>query len=517
MGSAFGGFINSVTSPNVRTFGVARNLFIPWDMSKGPKDNSDKVKKYGSGDGSHAIAIKSFDYDGFKHGMKKADLADGFTGQYPTGTTSFALFDPAAWVLRMHEPEGKGKDNNWTVRLQTDHGESSQTRKHRSTIFVDNCDEQNWAWAQDLTWIIKTDTSISDAEIKFDKAGFLPQLKFKGKKGESTRGALALNVSKRGGFVTDGVKYGQLWHVLNLPSAGAAPTPPPGTTVVSGGGSGGTTVSGGGSTSSGSCANAVEGQLALRGDVLFDTKDGLAHLKLSGGGEPTNGKLLVGWLFVSGPGPSKPPVETARDASSNQKELNKKNPRGIWCWVKDDDMGVPADKGSWNPVGSGFPSLPGSTGETSDVERGVFHCKRFTDNGNPTGISASFVIPEEITGNLDWGFTLDVNFVTPSSGFSSTVDLQLDYCTMALGADASPASLTGTLAQTINAATHAGSEVVQRVLFFIPHADLQGKGGGKLAFAFYRRADTDGDGDKFDMVNVVANYGPEIVATTYGH
>ena len=515
MGSAFGGFINSVTSPNVRTFGVARNLFIPWDMSRSPKDNSDKVKKYGSGDGSHAIALRSFDYDGFKHGMKRADLADGFTGQHPSGTTSFALFDPAAWVLRMHEPGGKGKDSNWTVRLQTDHGENSQTRKHRSTIFVDNCDEQNWAWAQDLTWIIKTDTSISDAEIKFDKAGFLPQLKTKGKTGESIRGALALNVSKRGGFVTDGVQYGQLWHVLNLQSA---TTPPSGGgTVISGGGSGGTTVSGGGSTSSGSCGNVVQGKLALRGDVLFDTQQGLAHLKISGAPHETQGKSLTGWHWVGSPDPSRPPKEMARDISSNHDELYKTNPGALWVFVKDDDMGVPADKGSWNPVGSGFPSLPGSTGETSDVERGVFHCKRFTDNGNPTGISASFVIPEEITGNLDWGITLDVNFVTPSSGFSSTVDLQLDYCTMALGADASPASLTGTLAQTINAATHAGSEVVQRVLFFIPHADLQEKGGGKLAFAFYRRADTDGDGDKFDMVNVVANYGPEIVATTYGH
>ena len=45
MGLSTGGFINSVTDPDFRTFGVARNLFIPWDMSKGPKDNKDKVKK----------------------------------------------------------------------------------------------------------------------------------------------------------------------------------------------------------------------------------------------------------------------------------------------------------------------------------------------------------------------------------------------------------------------------------------------------------------------------------------
>ena len=505
MGSSFGGFINSVTTPDYRHFGVARNLFVPWDMSRGPKDNKDKIRKYGSGDGSHAIAIRSFDHDGFNKQFKRAELADGFTGANPTEISSFALFDPASWVLRMHEKEGKGKDNNWAVRLQTDHGEKAQERNHRSTIFVDNCDNQRWAWSQDLTWVINTKTDIDHDEIKFDKAGFLPQLKTKGKKGEKTRGALALNVSKRGGFITDGVKYGQLWHVLNLPSADAAPTPPPGSTVVSGGG--GTTVSGGGSTS---CPEITKGQLALRGDVLFDTADGLAPLAIKGKLEPTGGKVLTGHHWVHLPVPSKPTKEVADDDSSNHQIHSKSNPYGLWVFVLDDDLpGMPPEL---HDVAAGYPSIPGSTGATSTQVRGVFSCKRFADNSNPTGVSSVIPIPEEVTANPSWGITLDANFVTPSGALTSTVDLQVDYCTMAVGDDASPASRTGMLAQTINAATHAGSEVVQRVLFHVPNSDLQGKGGGKLSFAFYRRADTDGDADDFDLVNIAVHYGPEITA-----
>ena len=503
MGSSFGGFINSVTDPDFRTFGVARNLFIPWDMSKGPKDNKDKAKKLGSGDGSHAMAFREFN----SH-TKQISLADGISGpksgtsgvEKPIGITSYALFNPDSWVLRMHEKDGKGKDNNWAVRLQTDHGKKAQERDHRSTIFVDNCDDQHWAWSQDLTWVINLNTSVSHPEIMFDKAGFLPQLKTKGATGDPVRGALALNVSKQGGWVTDGTKRGQLWHVLNLQSTATG-----GGSTTGGGGSGGSTVAG-------TCGEVEQGDLALRGDVLFDTQEGLAHLKISGAPDETKGKPLTGWFWIGSPDPNKPPNEMGSDSSSNHVQDTKTNPKGIWCFVKDDDMGVPTHKVGFNNVGSGFPSLPGSTGAATDVERGVFHAKRFTDNGNPTGISASLVIPEEITGNASWGITLDVNFVTPSGALTSTVDLQLDYCTMALGDDASPASLTGTLAQTINAATHAGSEVVQRVLFFIPNSDLQGKDGGKVAFAFYRRADTDGDADKFDLVNVTANYGPEIVS-----
>ena len=493
MGSSFGGFINSVTDPDFRTFGVARNLFIPWDMSEGPKNNKDKVKKLGSGDGSHAMAFREFDHD-----KKRLGLADGYTGEKPTEISSFALFDPASWVLRMHEKEGKGKDNNWAGRWQTDHGKKAQERGHRSTIFVDNCDDQHWAWSQDLTWVINLKTDVDHDEIKFDKAGFLPQLKTKGAKGESTRGALALNISKRGGFVTDGKKYGSLWHVLNLQSASTG-----GGSTTGGGGSGGTTVSG-------TCGEVTEGNLALRGDVLFDTADGLAPLAIKGKLEPTGGKVLTGHHWVHLPVPSKPTKEVSDDGSSNHAIQTKTNPNGLWVFVLDDDLpGMPPEL---HDVAAGYPSIPGSTGAASTQVRGVFSCKRFADNSNPTGVSSVIPIPEEVTANPSWGITLDANFVTPSGALTSTVDLQVDYCTMAVGDDASPASRTGTLAQTINAATHAGSEVVQRVLFHVPNSDLQGKGGGKLSFAFYRRADTDGDADDFDLINIAVHYGPEITA-----
>tara|TARA_Y100000310_G_scaffold337533_1_gene424799 strand:+ start:37 stop:1527 length:1491 start_codon:yes stop_codon:yes gene_type:complete len=491
MGSSFGGFANTATNPDFRFFGVARNLFVPWDMTRGPKNNRDKIKKYGSQDGSHAIAFREFDFDGFKHGMNRAVLADGFTGADPTEVSSYALFDPDSWVLRMHDKEGKGEDSCWSVRLQTDHNKKAKEREHRSTIFVDNCEDQKWAWAQDLTWIInlKTKTSVTHDEIKFDKAGFLPQLKTKGKKGEKTRGALALNISKKGGFVTDGVQYGQLWHVLNLQSV----------EVVSG-----SQVE----TETDGCADVEEGQLALRGDVLFDTKFGLAPLAIVPPVDVTYGKILTGMHWVNTPSPSPPPKEISTDSSSNHSVSGKSNPYGVWVYVEDDDWGIPP----WEPVkvGASFPDKPATVGEPSSVDRGAFTVKRFPDNSGVTGLQSVLAIPEEIQGNTNWGVTVDVNFVTPSGGFTSTVDLQMDYAVIGLGDDASPSSKTGTLTQTINAATHAGSEVVRRHLFHIPWADLQAKSGGKLAFAIYRRADTDGDADDFDYISMSCHYGPEI-------
>jgi hypothetical protein len=313
------------------------------DLSEDPTDNSDKEKKLGKGDSSHAIAFRAFDVD-----KQRVDLADGWTGEKPTGVSSRGRFEPDNWVLRMHSKKGQNnRDNVWAIRLQVDHKEKAAERKHRSTIWVDNCEQQNWAWSQDALWVIKRTTSVKHEEIMFDDAGFLPQIKKKDKKGNTNRDVLALNVSKQGGWTTDGSQLGQLWHVLSFcPSSG------PGMTST--------------------CAEARENTLALRGDVLFSLgkeKDSPDIVTPGGGGGSGPGStvvsgnddgknevcahlafkqvtgreyddIVIGRHWVHDPSP-RPGPDMATDSSSNHLPIERKDEKGIWIWVKIPENNVP--------------------------------------------------------------------------------------------------------------------------------------------------------------------------------
>lgn len=121
------------------------------------------------------------------------------------------------------------------------------------------------------------------------------------------------------------------------------------------------------------------------------------------------------------------------------------------------------------------------------------------------------LIPETLTTGR--GMNFFIHFETPDLGYSSTVDLQFDYVVLKKGQALSPLpSLTDSFTTTIDATTHPGRNAKSRVAFFIPHSDLIGAEGGQIAFALYRRADTDGNADDFDLVSKGTYYGSEIKA-----
>lgn len=203
-----------------RIFGSHKSLLVPWDMSKKPSKNK-REDKLGEGDGSRAIAFL-----GFSLKTLRAEPADGVAGG--VGVTSFALLEPDNWVLRLHTEKGRGQDAVWAHRLIVDHDNKAWKRESRGTQFIDQCDEQTWADGRDLFWIVDLKTTVDDKELHFTGAGFLGMIQ-KGVNARKTRGALANNLAKNAGYVTDGSRMGQWWHIFTFPDPGfKVPTPTPG-------------------------------------------------------------------------------------------------------------------------------------------------------------------------------------------------------------------------------------------------------------------------------------------------
>src|SRR3990167_2066674 len=236
-------------------YGVDRAMIVFWDLTEGPKDNSDRAKKLGKGDPTLGMAF----IGGFEENSS-VTLADGYTG----GASARAKLEPDNWFLRLHEKEGKGVDNVWAVRLSVEHENQSGDRKHRSTAIIDQCHEQNWAWLMDLMWIKDLGAAVTHQELMLDAAGFLPMIggdsggegqkssvslqfgknlknalssasglfgkgiepEIKYKKGEGefpARAALCNNWATNAGFVTDGVKAAQWWHLFTIIVGAAKP------------------------------------------------------------------------------------------------------------------------------------------------------------------------------------------------------------------------------------------------------------------------------------------------------
>ena len=97
--------LSTATDADEKAYGAGKNQFVPWDLSKKPKDNKDRVKKIGSGDQSHGMAFLDFDT-----GRKKVVPSDGISGPKPSITSAFAVMEPDCWVLRFHEKRGDGLD-----------------------------------------------------------------------------------------------------------------------------------------------------------------------------------------------------------------------------------------------------------------------------------------------------------------------------------------------------------------------------------------------------------------------
>lgn len=349
--------LGGVDRPYDREYGQNQSLLPLWDCSGRPSKN-DRLLKLGQSIAQRGVAIFSFDRKN-----RATQIVDGLHG---SDVNTIAQFEPDNWVPRLHTPGGRGPDNVWALRLVVEHDNKSDKLEHRSTIWVDQCEQQHWAWSMDALWVVNLQASVADQEIQFNGAGFLDQLygasaggrRSSGFRGTSrqgvsnaadpnapivpirpptptqggsggpgqtqaagtgaTRGALAINISKVGGFLSDGELIGQIWHILSIPEPEKA-TPKP---------------------KDGTCAPYKKSEAAIRGDVAFHLDADLASLSFcdesqTAGSEYDEGDLIFGQHIVLDDVNELPPDrENQDDLDSNQPELPRRDRKGIWVCIR---------------------------------------------------------------------------------------------------------------------------------------------------------------------------------------
>lgn len=340
--------LGSVSRPGDREYGVNQSMLAFWDLSGQPSKNQ-RLVKLGQFVGQRGVAIFSFDA-----ATRATTLVDGLHG---SDTNSVAPMEPDNYVPRLHS----AADIVWATRLITEHDNASDVKAHRSTIWVDQCENQHWAWSMDAFWIVNMQVQICDPEIQFNGASFLPMFFVGGqtgggrggrrsklseqgpetivpirpprpvegggpggvgstvtrpRAGTPTRGSLAHNVSKKGGYITDGKFIGQLWHIFSIPEPEKkGPTPPD------------------------TCAPFDKSEGALRGDVAFHVEFDLAALSFceseEDGSAHDEGDLIFGEHLVREQVNELPPDrEHEADDKSNQPELERRDLKGIWICVR---------------------------------------------------------------------------------------------------------------------------------------------------------------------------------------
>jgi len=336
-----------------------------WDISSRPTTN-DSLMKLGRGMTAIAQAVYAKD------------------GDWPVQFTDFALrsvpsrrsFDPDHWVLRIHDAGGRGPNTHWVPRGVCDHTNPHYERTHRGTMVIDAAVTQLYANRADLEWIAELGTANTHAELAFNGAGFLDML-YNGTGGVGTRGALAANMAKNAGYITDGVYVGQLGHVLRLLKA-----------------------AGGGNTVAGGARPSSKVNLGLRGDVLFDY-DGYLGIWWPTSKEklPEKKKDGTNYLVEFAPSAVMEPQgqDPTLDPVSNHEPIARNPGRLIMGIVKlPDSMPTGSDikyDGSWHAKppskkgsgsGGGAGAYPDVATQHGEGERPPIATGGMTDGGTPT-------------------------------------------------------------------------------------------------------------------------------------
>lgn len=509
--------VNSASKNEEREHGLLKRTVVLWDESLDPADNSDRAAKMGMHDGTLFGVVAEFDEE-----TQKSFLADGFIRG--AGVVGSRRANPDCWALRLTEPEGKGKASHVDVRLIVDDVNRDSERTNLSTMFIDQCATQNWAFCRDLFKIRSLGATNDHDELAFTPAGFLWAVKKTGGK-LLDRACLGQNISKRAGEITDGILDAASWHTMHISAGSKAlkplPKPKPKPTAripFSGGlpgGPGSTVVedrpaSTPGDTTSedraeegGGCGDPSLSLGTLRGDMEWDFAGVLAHLVVKDRFPMTKGRILTGHMFIDEPFPTPPAKELDQeDDVSNQVIIPRVTNQGLWIVVFDDMWyGVP----EWGGVPPDYPDQP-----THDTpcpgNAGAFDTDDFPASGNDIGIYCALPLPENFQDEIQ----VSVNFLIPSIDFSGDIDLDLDYLVTGLGDRADPTSVTGTLVDTINSTSHpfaaTGAFEEARVIFTIPAADVRGNGGGKVELALYRSG-VDGQADTLQMAKWEYQFG----------
>lgn len=517
------GDVGGATKGWERTYFPLKGMLAFWDVSLGHSNN--RGTKLGSKDSVTGVAIYQRD-----NTTSKSKLATGVTRR----TNSRHSLEPDNWVLRLHTPDGHGYDNTWDVRLIAEHENKASGRKHRSTIWINQCPDQCWAWSQDFVWVKKLTAPVFDAELSFDGGGFLRSVYSDDVATEDARGCAMLNISKRGFYVTDGGCASQGWHIFSMrcrhvkapppeptggdhapvatpDASGRLPNPPfdlfgqPIPVPPGGGGGGG----GGGAgtvdtvveepvttveTPKG-CCDVKRTQLALRGDVNFHMTDDMVHIAM-GPGYPTYGCIATGWHWKGAPSPEPPAEELADDPSSNQEILPRSLEKGLRPLVlvpeqmQSTDVatgpfyqygGLPYPAGHGDPIPT-FLSSGGGGGGSGGGAAGIFK------NGVLTGEPILVQLPHA-AGVQDLYVALEY-YLSDLLAMGTQMDFELHYKVFQPGRPA-PGGWT-LLSKSITDDDNPSSVTdLSQLVFRIQNVHAGLARGGYLYAWFYRKGATD--------------------------
>lgn len=446
------------------------------DLSLHPKTNK-RISKLGGYTQTMGVAVYDFNPE-----TQRVFLADGLNA-----SRSIFPFEFDNWKLRYHD-KGTKLDKVWSIALLSDHEETHAKGEHRSTIVIDNCTEQTWAYLADLAWIISTEAKVDDKRARLNKAG-VPS--FLGGGALETRGALAQNISKKGGYLSDGVRFAQLWHLVTYCGlSGAA-----------------------GSTVAAQCAPTTKDELGLRADVTFISKTDKYHFTpLPNGPTPTFGTIAVGYMYIY---PNDPPVpdapDVADDSKSNQPILPKKKYKSTKCFVYVPIMTptippktqYPPWSGTPSKFGGGLPPVP--TGETSGTSAlpptatggGPGTVAEIFYPGDFTGFYCKWPIPETLVANFKLELLMQFS---PSAAYAALQSSDFSFLRRAYADAATPGAYTQT-DKSFSSADGLSSSSWKKGKFTIPYSELQGKEGGTVEFWVFMKSSSTGPAMRFAEIH----------------
>jgi len=469
-----------------REYALCKNIIAVWDDSNNPPDNRNRARKMGSGDQTPFGAVVEFDAESDSLFIADAINHGAIVGRrFP---------NPDNWWMHLGDPRGRGLQNSFDLRMIADDTNRDFKRTHLSTQVINQCPDQTYGFLRDILKVIKLGASIDHEEMAMTPAGYNFLLKEEGKP-NMTRGCVALNISKRGGTVTDKILSAQFWHVLSLF---------PHTTQ---------------STRALGCASTFQSLLMLRGDVEFHLGKKAAHLAIE------DRKYLVcegiprtGWLWIDDTSMLiKPGREHFKENDvSNQTIHPRHTHKSLKVVIFEPTEWVPTPPVRGVPPQ--YPDIPTLSPPTRSTHA-AYQVDNFESIGIDVGVNTSISIPEELCYKPC--LNVQVNFITPTGGFTTIggeppftnqdIDVRLDFIVTAIGGDAGPAALDGSLSETINLTSFPGSEADRRVIFKIPFDKIKDAAGGKVGVSFYRS----GSDDQADILHVVDggfsyNFGPGV-------
>lgn len=403
-------------------------------------------------------------------------------------------FEPDNWLLRYHEHKGIARDKVWSLRLIVDHTNKAEKSDNRSTPVIDQCDHQRQGTLQDVFWGTDIETDVGDVRNIIGPSGY-PQIlnpKF-GDSGKETgvRLALAFNVAKNAGFITDGVNIGQLWHIFSIGKQDEA-----------------------GSTTTSECQPKEKKEGLLRGDVQFHVGTDLCHLGISDeeNTDPECGQPYIGRLFVrdekSAKGPSK---ELSKDPNSNHKELKRKLKKSLWVLIR-----VPEDSNAV-PTGGNPGSAPGGTGgsEGTPIPTKQASADPALINAQPpqlySGDSTGSARPGAkmfkagdyqvepydipVRNPIESGTFQDIQVLvrpTAAYGGGEKSSLTFMYKVLPRGADATAILFKEIDKEIDSTFTKITKDGWNQLMFRIPAADLAGAAGGSIQAYLFMISDSSG-------------------------